>query len=87
MIVPNPRSPDCLMPFMDERLALCLSELLPLLQEWRKWPVGVSETEGQYLPSECAFRRIIGYKVIRAIRAAAAASACTVMAPETEAAS
>ena len=86
MIVPNTRCPDCLMPFMDERLASCLRDLLPLLKDWEKWSPGVSETEDRFSPSQCAFRRMIGHKVLCRLRAAAeAASACTVQASETEA--
>jgi hypothetical protein len=86
MAMPNSRHPDCLMPFMNERLASCLGHLSALLNDWRKWPPGISETDGRYSPSECAFRRIIGHKVMEQLQAATeAASACTVKAAATEA--
>jgi len=80
MIVPNPDKPAAgLAPFTDPRLVESLYELLATLTKW-EW---VAATESPYHESI----EEIGELVMKHLQAAAeAASACTVKAPATEAA-
>lgn len=80
MIVPNPDNPaPGLVVFTDERLVESLYELSATLTKW-EWAAATESTEEHSLEE-------IGELVLKQLQAAAeAASACTVKAPTTEAA-